>query len=372
MRDTSNLENPSSHLAIEPSHRILRHGPSSSNRCRRTRLYLFSPATFSFPSLPPSQRLHGTHAPAATPSAQEITTPPTTDPLVQNGANTNQTMVMWDSQNRSYIVVEPSHIVIRDLLGLHHPDHNDLSPLWRKAGKFLGTRESHVTHSQDKPRTPEPWTLHPVSNQRSHRPRSRRTPEHTTGIRSVSRNSRSALHQSYAAAALLTQLQLQDYQPQDAPSSMPPQRTVIDITNENEAPVENHSYHARTHRPHVAADLATQVEDNEDNPTRQRTSELSKQLRSLSTCFSFVIFCFEFVNFKYSREAMLQGLRLLHGYFLFLFPSIPVFPSTCYPYPASVATPYGTYHSTCCATYHVLPYLTSLEYWSVHNILYSI
>src|SRR6266478_1112276 len=67
-----------------------------------------------------------------------------------------------------------------------------------------------------------------------------------------------------------------------------------------------HSYHARTCRPHVAADLATQVEDNEDNLTRQRTSELSKQLRFLSTCFSFVIFCFEFVNFKCSREAMFQ------------------------------------------------------------------
>ena len=135
-----------------------------------------------------------------------------------------------------------------------------------------------------------------------------------------------------------------------------------------------HSYHARTHRPHVAADLATQVEDNEDNPTRQRTSELSKQLRTPSTCFSFVIFCFEFVNFKCSREAMLQV------YACYMVTSIFVSFYFCLPLHmlpiASVATPYGTYHSTCCAPHHVLltmcylPYLLRVLVRS--HILYSI
>src|SRR6266478_4901438 len=121
-----------------------------------------------------------------------------------------------------------------------------------------------------------------------------------------------------------------------------------------------HLYHARTHRPHVAADLATQVEDNEDNPTRQRTSELLKQLRTPSTCFSFVIFCFEFVNFKCSREAMLQ----VHA--CYMVTSISVSFYSCLP------PPHVTYRLRChtlwylplhmlcaapCATYHVLPTL---------------
>src|SRR6266403_5953127 len=131
-----------------------------------------------------------------------------------------------------------------------------------------------------------------------------------------------------------------------------------------------HSYHAQTHRPHIAADLATQVEDNEDNPTRQRTSELSKQLRSPSTCFSFVIFCFEFVNFKCSREAMLQvhACYMATSYFCFiLFLSSP---STCYlspplPHLMVLTTPHVVHRTMCylpCATY-----LTYLEYWSVRK-----
>src|SRR6266478_5191667 len=102
-----------------------------------------------------------------------------------------------------------------------------------------------------------------------------------------------------------------------------------------------HLYHARTHRPHIAADLATQVEDNEDNPTRQRTSELSKQLRSLSTCFSFVIFCFEFVNFKCSREAMLQ----VHAFYMVMF-------YFCF-FPFLSSPPHVTYRLHC----HTLWYL---------------
>src|SRR6266403_5559304 len=66
---------------------------------------------------------------------------------------------------------------------------------------------------------------------------------------------------------------------------------------------------------------------------------------------------------------------LLHGYVLFLFHSIPVFPLHMLPI-ASVATPYGTYHSTCCAPHHVLltmcylPYLLRVLVRS--HILYSI
>src|SRR6266478_4094861 len=130
-----------------------------------------------------------------------------------------------------------------------------------------------------------------------------------------------------------------------------------------------HSYHARTHRPHVAADLATQVEDNEDNPTRQRTSELSKQLRSPSTCFSFVIFCFEFVNFKRSREAMLQVYACYMVTSISVSP-ISVFPSACslsppLPHLMVLTTQHVVRHTMCylpCATY-----LTSLEYWSVRT-----
>src|SRR6266478_2039162 len=182
MCDTSNLENPSSHLAIDPV------AEYSSTDCRvqtgvAGRDYTFQPGNLQFPSL----RHHNSSWDTCTGCYLCAGNHNTSHhgPSRPNGANTNQTMVMWDSQNRSYIIVEPSTS--------SSTTSSVASPWLQRPVTTLAQSRQILRDAQvarhpftGQPRTPEPWTLHPVSNQRSHCPRSRRTPEHSAGIRSVS------------------------------------------------------------------------------------------------------------------------------------------------------------------------------------------
>ncbi len=233
MRDTSNLENPSSHLAIDPVAEY-----SGTDRRVQTgvagRDYTFQPGNLQFPSL----RHHNGSWDACTGCYLCAGNHNTSDhgPSRPNGANANQTMVMWDSQNRSYIVVEPAtSSSTTSSVASPRPQR----PVTTPAQSRQILRDARVARHPftGQPRTPEPRTLHPVSNQRSHRPRSRRTPEHTAGIRSVSGTpappytSPTPPPPTYATtvAGLPTARR---------PVFHAPQRTVIDITNKNEAPVE--------------------------------------------------------------------------------------------------------------------------------------